>query len=353
MALQFYKASNWNLSKQIALEHHQSSYAIGKLDNSSCFLFRYAPQQGNRVTLFDQTGARLDSISFAAKEEGLFISANVYALPDGQIWLKSDRFYLWNPQTNSVTEARAFPRAFSAIPISADTFVKSSGSYNPETDIFRYNFSVVDSSNQVLISDVSIAPNGDSEPINVFPLSENTLLIFYRTNDNAYSFNTFDFSLNPVSQSPLEPFPQNSSYAKDATCTRVVNRLVFAISDIRNDATGRDIFASMWRANDLKVGVEQNTVNIAAPAEFSLSEAQPNPVSVGNKVNFNIQARRECRVEFRLYNVLGQQILPAQSKRIVGSTAFRLATEQLPAGIYFLSAASANYMQIKKLVLAR
>ncbi|NOY57501.1 MAG: T9SS type A sorting domain-containing protein [Calditrichaeota bacterium] len=348
MAIQFYNANNWIFRFEILVSEHRNAILIEKMDENHFFaLFRKASQI-TQLKVFNSEGTVLDSLSAQSQVPGNNFPIASFPLNDGKFWLKTDRYFLWDPAANSIKEATSLPQYFIGTPISADQFVHGISSLNYEELAFGSTYTIIDVGGQELIKDHSIS--GGDHYFKILPLNDDYFLIFYQTNDQKYYFQVFDHSFQSVLKE--EPFPKATRNSVGGTAMVIGSHVVFAISDIRNDITGQDIYASIFDLHDIISKVTNQPFQEQQPLTFELSNPSPNPVRVGQRVGFNLNVFKRHYFEISIYNILGQQVGETKKRTYSrGEHRIEFKLYDFAAGLYFVRATTENRSMIKKVLV--
>lgn len=348
LAIQFYNTKNWAFRSEILVSERSSAIQIGKLDENHFFALSSKASHITQVKTFNSDGTALDSLSVQSQIPGYNYSFGSFPLTGGKFWLKTDRYFLWDPAVYSINEATSLPQYFVGTPISEDQFVHAISSLNYEKLAFTSTYSIIDVDGQELIQDHSIS-DGDHY-FNILPLNDDYFLIFYQTNDQKYYFQVFNHSFQSVLKE--EPFPEAIQYSADATAQVVGSHVVFAISDIRNDETGQNIYASIFDLHDIMSKVTNPPFQEQQPVTFELSNPSPNPVRTGHRVSFNLNVFKRRYFEISIYNILGQQVGETRKRYYPeGKYKIDFPLYDFAAGLYFVQTATENRSMIKKIVV--
>ncbi len=314
------------------------TFYFEKLNDSSFVVFNLLE---NRIhfALFNSNGDIIGETSilnpFNNGEQ--FIIAK---LPDTKIWFHSNfNYFLFDPQSFSVQSFSGLYGQSKFFPVTESKLVNHRNG----------TFTIIDTSGTILKQlETSFNYYGS---LNVLPLNDDTFLF-----NSAYSakFQLITTELEFYTQSTLSCFPKRTLYnMTDFTYERIGNHIVFACTDIRDTETGQNVYASIFNINDLITGIDDAPISQQVPNRFSLSEPSPNPSRAGQSISFQLDIHKQSKMDFQLYNILGQRIQTFNRQFNAGQQSVRFQLPNLAAGIYFLKATDSQQAIIKKIAVVR
>ncbi|MCI0449264.1 MAG: T9SS type A sorting domain-containing protein [Chlorobi bacterium] len=96
----------------------------------------------------------------------------------------------------------------------------------------------------------------------------------------------------------------------------------------------------------------ENDVNIAAPADFYVSQNYPNPSNPGSKIDY--QLPENGRVAIKLYDVTGRELkILVDEIKEAGFYSFEFDGSAFASGVYYYRIISGSYSATKKMVLIK
>jgi hypothetical protein len=94
------------------------------------------------------------------------------------------------------------------------------------------------------------------------------------------------------------------------------------------------------------------SVEITAPSVYSLEQNFPNPFNPSTKINFSIA--ESGIVKIVVYNMLGQEVsLLLNGFEEAGQHTITFDASSLTSGVYFYKLETSNYIQTRKMILAK
>lgn len=121
-------------------------------------------------------------------------------------------------------------------------------------------------------------------------------------------------------------------------------------------ADNTDLFAgtegnSVWRRPLTQV-TDVNEASEIVPAEFSLSQNYPNPFNPSTTINW--QSPISSHQTLKVYDVLGNEVTTLVDEfRPAGKFEASFEAKELASGIYFYKLQSANFYEVRKMILIR
>ena len=85
--------------------------------------------------------------------------------------------------------------------------------------------------------------------------------------------------------------------------------------------------------------------------EYQLSQNYPNPFNPETRIQYTLKKAGE--IDFRVFNILGQEVYRLTAKKPVGSQEFVFDGRDLPSGIYFYQLRAGDFKGVQKMVLGR
>jgi len=347
--IQMWEVANNLLERELALKRRTNWRSLHKLAEDRFFLF--GRREGSAIVeVYNVAGLQLDSLTVPASQSP-YETSQVYPLSDGRYWLRTNAFYLWNPETRQLSAPAAIPQESNVWPVSADRILSVKLTYPTLTTTIA-RFTLRDTSGQILIADRMLTNDGNTFPIAVKPLPQGHFLILYRQG-SSYMAQVFKPDFTPV-QNAFAPFPQATPKVVLPLVETLKERVVFATSDVREGGTGRDVYASVYEVQRLLTSVAEVNSSSKSPNEFVLHRLSPNPMRVGQALQVSFSLSKRAAVEFRVYNVLGQIIQHFPAQRFEqGLHKINLTMIDMPAGIYFLQARNAANSVVSKFAVLR
>jgi len=90
----------------------------------------------------------------------------------------------------------------------------------------------------------------------------------------------------------------------------------------------------------------------SVPAKFELDQNYPNPFNPSTTIRFTLP--KEGMVEMSVFNVMGQKVATALSKRLsAGEHTLTFDGSDLPSGVYFYQINAGEYVETKKMTLIK
>lgn len=100
-----------------------------------------------------------------------------------------------------------------------------------------------------------------------------------------------------------------------------------------------------------RLKIEQpNALPAIEQLRFSVNQPAPNPSDL--RTDFRFTAPNNGQVEFKLYNMLGAEVVRQTIDADKGSNRFQLETATLPAGVYMYSFRSGNTVVTRRLTIS-
>ncbi len=316
------------------------TFYFEKLDASSFVVFNLLENRIN-FAAFNSNGEMIDETSilnpFNNGEQ-----FKIAKLPDTKIWFHSNfNYFLFDPQSFSVQTFSGLYGQSKFFPVTESKLVN----YRNGT------FTIIDTSGSITKQTETNTSFEFIEPFSVLPISDDTFLF-----NSAYSakFQLITTELEFYTQSTLSCFPQKSYYnMTNFTSKCIGNHIVFACTDIRDSETGQNVYASIFNINDLITGIDDDPISQQIPSRFSLSDPSPNPSRAGQSITFQLDIHKQSKMDFQLYNILGQRIHTFNRQFNTGQQSVRFQLPNLAAGIYFLKATDSQQAIIKKIAVVR
>jgi len=138
------------------------------------------------------------------------------------------------------------------------------------------------------------------------------------------------------------------------------------LSKDRYDSSGADRWSVVTRLSSYltPTGIKESEMQ---PTQFSLSQNFPNPFNPSTNFEFRLPARQTDVglagqagissfgfVSLKVFDVLGQEVATLVNEvRPAGVYTIRWDASQLPSGVYFYRLRAGNYVETKKMVLAK
>jgi hypothetical protein len=260
--------------------------------------------------------------------------------------MKWKSVWRWNPQAGQMSAPIASPPEVFVWPVTADRFFVATPTYNP----IRITFGLRDTSGHVIVAERMLTADGNTFPLAAWPLPRDHFLIFYRSGENLYA-QVFNRDFSPVQEAFL-PFPQATPRAERPALEVFQDRVVFAISDVRRDGSGRDIYASVYDAQRLITTVAEKSASQKLPHTFTLQPIAPNPLQNHMPMKLRFMLSRAGVVSFHIYDVLGRLVQQFAAQPFTpGAHEISLSLARHAAGVYFLRAENEGQTAVKKFLL--
>jgi photosystem II stability/assembly factor-like uncharacterized protein len=97
-------------------------------------------------------------------------------------------------------------------------------------------------------------------------------------------------------------------------------------------------------------GVKEH--NVVAPSSFSLSQNFPNPFNPTTKIDFRLS--KPSFVMLKVYDLLGREVATLMNeKKEQGEHSLSWGAEGVPSGVYFYRLVAGDFIETKKMVVAR
>lgn len=345
--IQVWEVASNRLQREFARRSFYAARLLCKINEERFFLFQRDADKA-RLEVFDVEGVKRDSLELPSPSSS-YQEMQAEQLPDGRYWLHTNAFYLWNPNTRQLSAPVAIPLESIAWPVSADRILSVKLSYPTFTTTIA-RFTLRDTSGQILVAERMLTNDGNTLPIAVKPLPQGHFLILYQQYPNYYA-QAFKSDFTPV-QNPFAPFPRATQKASRPLLETLKERVVFAMSDVRESSVGRDVYVSVFETQKLLTTTVDETPSPALPNGFVLHRLSPNPVRFDQTLRVRFEMARRNTVALRIYNVLGQlvQSWPEQHFEL-GQHTVHLSMTAMPAGIYFLQATSTGHAALEKFAL--
>lgn len=102
--------------------------------------------------------------------------------------------------------------------------------------------------------------------------------------------------------------------------------------------------------SDVISSIEENSGEL--PTEFSLSQNYPNPFNPATRISFSIPTTQ--LVSLKIYDLTGREITYLVNRELsAGSYSFEFNGSNLSSGIYFYKLSTANFSDVKKMMLIK
>lgn len=90
------------------------------------------------------------------------------------------------------------------------------------------------------------------------------------------------------------------------------------------------------------------------PARFSLHQNFPNPFNPSTKIKFEIPARGNDPVQFKVYDILGREVRTLVNENLKpGIYKVEFNASELPSGVYFYKIQAGEFTDTKKMILVK
>ncbi len=347
VTLHKFNALDGSLLLEKFLRPHLNTFTYGKLNDDQFFVFQTQQDYQNKISIFNTNGTLIDSLVFE-KYKKEHDNLTVYRMPSGKFWLNDRNYALWDPINKTV---RYTPKVKKYnTPLNDSLFLDLS--IKKIQNEYTINLVLIDTSNIELMSNhISFQAEYGSYSYPIL-INDAYFILPYRIN-NQYMFNIFNLNLETECLHPQEIFPNASPYLTNFTRKRIGNHIVFACTDIRDTETGQNVYASIFNINDLITGIDDAPKSQQVPSRFSLSEPSPNPTKAGQSITFQLDIHKQSKMDFQLYNILGQRIQTFNRQFNEGQQSVRFQLPNLAAGVYFLKATDNQQAIIKKIAVIR
>ena len=121
-------------------------------------------------------------------------------------------------------------------------------------------------------------------------------------------------------------------------------------SDLDVVADGHYADAVVWYENTFVVGIENDVAFI--PAEYTLFQNYPNPFNATTTIKFSIPHTEF--VTLKILNILGKEVATLVSERLSAREyEYDWDAGEFSSGIYLYRMQTANYIEVKKMVLLK
>lgn len=106
------------------------------------------------------------------------------------------------------------------------------------------------------------------------------------------------------------------------------------------------------KSKSTKSAPSVQTVPTSLPAEFKLSQNYPNPFNPSTSIAFTVPQKSD--VAIRIYDLLGREVaLVASGVREAGNYTVAFNAGNLPSGIYFYKLIAGEFVETKRMILAK
>lgn len=150
----------------------------------------------------------------------------------------------------------------------------------------------------------------------------------------------------------------SKSYEFNATTFRNKNIFIIPRVNINGPFRSEDLFLSMGNitiSNESQL-LKDSILTVQStkiPKDYSLGQNYPNPFNPTTLINFSLP--KESNVSLKIYDMLGKLVHTIFNGEVKSAGAYEVSFDarKLPSGVYFYALTSGDFIQTRKMILAK